>query len=130
MNIKLVFTHTFSTIRDLWKNQNQNWIFSLTNRIVGLCIILSISIIIWKWNSLPPLVPLLRSHPWGNDRLVSPFWLFAIPVSSFFWHVLNITIGFWLTRDHRIFTQVLFLASIIISVLSAIITVAVIFLVI
>jgi hypothetical protein len=129
MNIKKIFTQSFTYIREIWTVHNQNWMFPLTNRIVGLCILLSISIIIWKWNSLPPLVPLLRSHPWGEDRLVSPFWLFLIPLSCLFWHTVNITIAFSLTREHRIFTQVLFLSSVILAILSAITTVTVIFLV-
>jgi hypothetical protein len=130
MDIRNALTQSLAGTRTVWKTHNQNWIFPLTNRIVGLCVLLSVSIIIWKWNSLPPLVPLLRSRPWGGDRLVPPFWLFVIPFSTLFWHVLNINIIFWLTREHRIFTQVLLLSSIIISILSTVITVAVIFLVI
>jgi hypothetical protein len=130
MDIKKIFTHSRVTVREIWIIHNQNWIFPLTNRIVLLCIVLSISIIIWKWNSLPPLLPLLRSRPWGDDRLIPSFWIFTLPFSSFLWHMANISIVFSLTRTHRIFTQVLLLSSMIISILSAIATISVIFLVI
>jgi hypothetical protein len=130
MNIPTTFIYWTTHIRDTWRINNQNWIFPLTNRIIGLCVILSIGIIIWKWQSLPPLVPLLRSHPWGSDRLVSPYWLFLLPLASLCWHIIDITISIMFTHEHRIFTQVLLLSSMVVAILSTIITVSVIFLVI
>lgn len=32
------------------------------------------------WKNLPPEVPLLYSRPWGQDQLVSPYFLWGLPV--------------------------------------------------
>jgi hypothetical protein len=34
------------------------------------------------WRNLPPETPLLYSRPWGQDQLVSPYFLWILPFVS------------------------------------------------
>lgn len=116
-------------IGQLWIHQKQNWMFSLVNRLVLACFILSVAVIAWKWKQLPVRVPLLRSLPWGADQLAHPVWLIMLPVSSLAWHSINVVISFFVTKDNRTFTQVLFLSSLFVGIISFITVTMIIFLV-
>lgn len=45
-------------------------------------ICLQIGILAWKFNSLPPKVPLYYSLPWGESQLVNSSLLFLLPTVS------------------------------------------------
>lgn len=45
-------------------------------------ICLQIGILIWKFTSLPPQVPLFYSLPWGNSQLTNNSSLFLLPTIS------------------------------------------------
>jgi len=49
--------------------------------------------ILLKRSSLPNVVPLFYSRPWGEEQLAAKDWLFLIPGSSFVVFVLSSQIG-------------------------------------
>jgi len=57
-----------------------------------LLIISQVLLIFSVWQLLPPLVPLLYSHPWGDTQLIQPIGLFIIPGSNFIITILNLII--------------------------------------
>lgn len=97
-----------------------NWIAQLTTRLVIAVNSIAIIVLIWHWNQLPPLVPLWYSKPWGDEQLAHPFWLLVLPGSSIIWYVFTIFFVGKYLKLYRIFGQILFLAALTVSLLSAI----------
>lgn len=56
---------------ELW-----NW------RVVTAGVVVGMGLVAIYWRSLPPEVPLLYSRPWGQDQLVSPYFLIIAPIFS------------------------------------------------
>jgi hypothetical protein len=54
---------------NLWQ-----WRVTTTQAIVGF------GLLAMFWKSLPPEVPLFYSRPWGQDQLVSPYFLWTVPL--------------------------------------------------
>lgn len=80
-------------------------------------------VLIWNWRFLPPEIPLWYTKPWGEERLVAPYFL-AVPIlTAFMVYVINHSMVTRTARDHPMFARVLSLASLLISVLSAIIVI-------
>ncbi|MBI5018786.1 hypothetical protein HZB58_00755 [Candidatus Gottesmanbacteria bacterium] len=80
-------------------------------------------VLAWNWRLLPPEIPLWYSKPWGEERLVSPFFL-AIPIlTAFAVYAVNHSMVTRTARDHPMFARVLSLSSLLISILSAIIVI-------
>jgi hypothetical protein len=110
------------------KNQ-KNWIYTLSSRVILLCFIVSIAAIIWRWNLLPPFIPIWYSKAWGVERLAPLLWIFLLPIFSLIWHGVNILLSIYLMRDHYIFSQVLFVSSMFVAVFSLILVVNIVFLI-
>ncbi len=51
-------------------------------RVVAAGIVVGWGLTVIYWKSLPPEVPLLYSRPWGQDQLVSPYFLVIPPIFS------------------------------------------------
>ncbi len=51
-------------------------------RVVAAGIMVGLGLMVIYWKSLPPEVPLLYSRPWGQDQLVSPYFLIIPPIFS------------------------------------------------
>jgi hypothetical protein len=112
-----------------WKTIQKNWVIDITNKFVLVLFTLSIILVIWRWNLLPPSVPIWYSRPWGADQLAHPLWLFMFPVASLVCYVLNRALSIYLISEHLIFTQILFISSLFVSVLSFVAVVKILFLV-
>lgn len=106
-----------------------NWFISLTNKFVLVLFVLSLGLLVWQWHSLPPLVPLWYSRPWGADQLASPFLLLVLPLSSLVLYAVNIFVSTYVTAEYLIFTQMLFLSSLIVSLLSFVAILKILFLI-
>ncbi|OGG09005.1 hypothetical protein A2154_00245 [Candidatus Gottesmanbacteria bacterium RBG_16_43_7] len=117
-------------IQNTYERLSSNWIFSLSNRIVFLTAVLSVGILIWKWHDIPPQVPLWYFKSWGNDRLAEKFFLYSLPSASIFWHLINIILALIIVANHRIFTQILFITSILVAGLSMVSVIKIVFMVI
>jgi len=112
-----------------WNVIKRNWFISIVHKFVIALFILSVGLLLWRFPVLPPAVPLWFSRPWGSDQLASPYWLILLPVSSIFWYSVDLLIGIYITTEYLIFTQMLFLSSLIVSILSFITLVKILFLV-
>ena len=113
-----------------WILIKSNWIIQLTHKFVAFFIITSILAICITWSKLPPLVPLWYSRPWGVDQLAPSIFLFILPISSLIIHFINMLLSMYVTTEYLIFSQSLFLSSLIVSALSCIAVIKIIFLVI
>ncbi len=112
-----------------WIAIKNNWLIVLVNKFVIFCTITSLSAIALRWNNLPPMVPLWYSRPWGIDQLASPYWLFILPIGSLMLYSVNRAISTYVTAEYLIFTQVLYLTSLLITLLSLVTLVKILFLV-
>lgn len=112
-----------------WQLLSKNWIISMVNKFVIIAIILSVVILIWRFKSLPPQVPLWYQRPWGEDQLASPYFLILLPVGSGIIYLANGIISIYHMKDHLVFTQILFLTSLVVTLLSFITLVKILFLV-
>ncbi len=107
----------------------KNWFISLVHKFILVLFILSIGLLLWRWRVLPPMVPLWYSRPWGADQLASPYWLFILPVASLILYGINFLVGIYVTGEYLIFTQMLFLSSLVVSLLSFVALMKILFLV-
>lgn len=112
-----------------WNVIKTNWLINVVHKFVIALFILSVGLLIWRFPVLPPEVPLWFSRPWGADQLASHYWLILLPVSGIFWYGINLLIGIYVTTEYLIFTQMLFLSSLIVSLLSFITLIKILFLV-
>ena len=105
------------------------WVLSTAKKLVLTCVLVSILLLLWRFGSLPPLVPLWYSKPWGVDRLAHPLWLALLPAGSFVILVVNTIISRFLTRDMLIFTQILSVTALLVAILSLVTLTKILFLV-
>ena len=115
--------------QSVWRTLSANWIVSLSHKFVLICFVLSLGILLLRWGLLPPMVPLWYSRPWGADQMTEPYWLFLLPAASIFLYIINVLVSIYFTAEYLIFTQMLFLSSLIVSLLSFIALVKIVFLV-
>lgn len=129
----MTIVHTISIhiryIYTKWKELSSNWLVNSINKFVLLCALLSLGVIFWRWHLLPPAVPLWYTKPWGTDQLAHPYWLFLLPIGSTLIYVVNVIASVYITADYLVFTQLLFLTSFLVSFLSLITLVHILFLI-
>lgn len=118
MNVLQVYFYYTRNIITSWRRLKQNWLIGLVGKVILILGLTSAGVIVWSWKILPPAVPLWYSRPWGNERLAHPAWLTVLPLASFFWFFINILLSTFVTSDYPLFTRVLFLSSLLISVLA------------
>jgi hypothetical protein len=75
--------------------------------------IVSIGVLAIFWKHLPPQVPLLYSLPWGQDQLVSPYYLWLIPTFSILLGLLANVFGERILKDNLL--RSLFFGTILIT---------------
>lgn len=112
-----------------WILIRTNWLIQVSHKFVALLAVVSIIMIAVYWKMLPPLVPLWYSRPWGSDQLAPPIFLFFLPISSVTIHLINLAFAMYVTTEYLVFTQSLFLSSLIVSLLSFIAVIKIIFLI-
>lgn len=112
-----------------WNAIKKNWLISVVHKFVIGLFILSVALLLWRFPQLPPKVPLWFSRPWGEDQLASPYWLLLLPASSIAWYGIDFLISIYVTAEYLIFTQMLFLSSLIVSLLSFITLIKILYLV-
>jgi len=112
-----------------WIVIRKNWLVGVVHKFVIALFILSVGLLLWRFPILPPEIPLWFSRPWGEDQLASPYWLILLPVSSMIWYAIDILMAIYVTTEYLIFTQMLFLSALIVSILSFITIIKILFLV-
>ncbi len=113
-----------------WAITKSNWLIQLVHKFVIGFALISILLITLNWKQLPPLVPLWYSRPWGIDQLAKPIFLFLLPISSICIYLINTLLSMYVTAEYLIFTQSIFLSSLIVSIVSFIAVIKIIYLVI
>ncbi|MBI2404972.1 hypothetical protein HYV22_02230 [Candidatus Gottesmanbacteria bacterium] len=106
-----------------------NWVVNVSVKFSLLFFVGSLALLLFRWPVLPPAVPLWYSKPWGMEQLAHPAWLFLLPFGSLFWYALDLTIVAWQGNRYRIFTQALFLTTFLVSFLSFLTLVKILFLI-
>ncbi|MCX6793811.1 MAG: hypothetical protein NTY06_01770 [Candidatus Gottesmanbacteria bacterium] len=129
MNIFPQLPNETRRVTTTWNVIKKNWLISVVHKFVIALFILSVGLLVWRFPVLPPQVPVWFSRPWGADQLASPYWLILLPVSSIFWYGIDLVIGIYVTTEYLIFTQMLFLSALIVSILSFITLIKILFLV-
>lgn len=113
----------------VWQKIRTNWLITMIHRFIIGLFVLSVGLLLWRFPVLPPQVPLWFSRPWGTDQLASPYWLFLLPASGIVWYAINLLLSIYVTAEYLIFTQILFLSSLIVSLLSFVALVKILFLI-
>lgn len=120
---------SFLEQKPAWVHIRDNWLIRLVGRAVLFLNAAAALVILIRFTKLPPLVPLWYSHPWGTDQLATPLWLFILPVGSIFLHSINLAISVFFTAEYLVFTQMIFLTSFLVSLLSFITLIKIVFLI-
>ncbi|MCJ7826316.1 hypothetical protein MUP56_01725 [Patescibacteria group bacterium] len=122
MNILTKFSIRISSAAknevDKLASLHKNTIILWSSRMTVLLIFSCLTLLLMSWNKLPTQVPLWYSKPWGADRLAPPLYLFLLPSASFGWYIINSLISVHVTKDHLVFSQILFLSSLLVSIFS------------
>ncbi len=71
-----------------------------------------------KFRNLPPVVPLYYSLPWGDEQLVSSYYLFILPSSLILLFILNYLVSKFITSTEILLVQILMWATTFSAVLS------------
>ena len=89
------------------------------NRIIGLgqFVVCTLYILV-SWHRIPPAVPLWYSKPWGIDRLVPPYMLLLLPITTIIIYGINTYISNKIYALHPIYARVLLLTTMLISIIS------------
>ncbi len=109
--------------------KENNWVLTLSRRLAIASIVASATLLLWRYSSLPPLVPLWYDKPWGTDRLAHPLWLSLLPAGSLAILIINTIAGRTITRDMLIFTQILAATAVLVAALSLVTITKILFLV-
>lgn len=84
---------------------------------------------IWKWNDLPPLLPLFYSLPKSSDQLGTPLTLLLLPALSLFLFILDFTLSSLIFAKSRLASEILIIIAVSTSFLLLITYIKIIFLV-
>jgi len=129
MNVLMSLSDHLRHIGITWCSHNRNWVIAAANKLILVFIVSSFVAIVWRWHLLPPMVPLWYSRPWGTDRLAAPAWLFILPIGSLFWYMVSVVMTTYVTIEYLIFTQIAYLATLLVSFLSFVTLIKILFLV-
>jgi len=125
MNIK----EPFQKHSTAWSQVKTNWLIQATGRIVIALNLASLISIIMLWGKLPPAVPLWYSRPWGADQLAPPLALFILPAGSILVYLINLGLAIFFISEYLVFIQMMFLTSLLVSFLSCIAIIKIVFLI-
>lgn len=129
MRLLIIIKREFRHVGSTWKLLSLNWLVALVNKFVFVFFFLSLVALVWRWRLLPPQVPLWYYKPWGVEQLTSPYWLFILPLASILVYFANILISVYFTPEYLVFIQTLSLTSLLVSFLSFVTLVKILFIV-
>jgi len=128
MKVIFPFKNPGGIFQDL-NNPHATWEYRLATIAVFTQLIIGAAALLWYWRFLPPKIPLWYSRPWGEERLTSPFFLLLPLFNSLVVYGLNQIIIVTSVHEHPMFVRVLYLTSLLISILGAIIVIRIVTLV-
>ncbi len=109
-NIKNIYKEFRKLWDDEWVRRSSIWIL--------VSILFSLGVILWKWQSLPPVVPFWYSRAWGADQLAPTVFLFIFPISTFFWYFFTTGVALIIAKQYQVFLHVLYLTSLVTALLT------------
>ncbi|SRR5574344_363082 len=101
----------FSFLGRFWQEKVNSVIF----RWNLFFIIIQLAVIIFKFNALPPKVPLYYSLPWGESQLGNASSLFLLPVFSITILLLNNLLANFFLKSIPLLSRLLVIVSVIFS---------------
>lgn len=104
-------------------NLGRFWQEKINSKILRwniIFIIIQIAFLFWKFNSLPPQVPLYYSLPWGESQLAQASLLFIFPTISLILLLINHLFAISLTKTSLLLSRILLIISLIFSFLALI----------
>jgi len=84
--------------------------------------IMQFAFVWYKYNDLPPDIPLFYSRPWGAEQLASSSSAFLLPVITFIVIILNNFLAVFLLRSNSLLSRLLVITSLLFAILSFIAT--------
>ena len=120
---------SLKSIKDQMDVLAGNWVTKLGLRISFVNIGLSLLILALSFHRLPPEIPLLYSHPYGEGRLVLAWKLWMLPLTSLGITVISMRMAGEEIEKDKLLSQVIIGASGLVSLMSLISVVKVVFLV-
>lgn len=111
---KIVFF--LSRIGKLWQEKTNQQVI----RYVIIIIVFEIGYLVFRFNSLPPQVPLFFSLPWGEKQLASASSLFVLPGFTILVTFFNYFIAALIPQSQFFFRRLLIIFSLIFSLITAI----------
>jgi len=102
-------------------NLGRFWQEKINSKILRwnvIFIIIQIAFLFWKFNSLPPQVPLYYSLPWGESQLTQTSLLFIFPIISLILLLINHLFSISLVKTSLLLSRILLAISLIFSFLS------------
>lgn len=115
MNFNSIF-QPLANLGNFWQERANTKIF----RWNLIFIITQIVFLFWKFNLLPPQVPLYYSLPWGESQLTQASLLFLLPTISLILLLINHLFAISLTKISLLLSRLLLSISLVFSFLSLI----------
>jgi len=103
-----------------FRHLHKNTIIRYASMVTLFLITSSLVLLLLSWDRLPTEIPLWYSRPWGQDRLAHPSWLFLLPGASFLWYGMDSFLSLHVTKNHLVFSQILFLSAVSVSIFSCV----------
>ncbi len=118
-----------NSVSTLLGTSSTNWVVKTSQKLVLIAIAISLALFLWKYATLPPLVPLWYGKAWGTDRLAHPLLLLLLPGGSFVVLIINIIAEKIIAHDMLVFAQILAISTLLVATLSLVTLTKILFLV-
>lgn len=99
------------------------------SKLFILVFVIFLIIIIWKWKSLPPDLPLFYSLPRGNSQLGSPLLLLLLPGFSVLVFVINLILSALFYGEEKLIAKMLIITGMVVTILFLITFIKIVFLI-
>jgi hypothetical protein len=116
MSLFTNISYGLGSLGKFWQQRNNGQIF----RSNLLVITVQIVYLIYKFNDLPPQVPLYYSLPWGESQLASASQLFFLPTFSIIFGLINNLLAATIFAKITLLSKLLVITSLLISILSSV----------
>lgn len=73
--------------------------------------LISITMLLFSYTHLPPLIPLFNQFPWGDARLGSPLQLFIPCILGFMILIINLFLANFVYLKHPLLSRILSLST-------------------
>ncbi|HAP37738.1 hypothetical protein A2574_00530 [Candidatus Shapirobacteria bacterium RIFOXYD1_FULL_38_32] len=107
-------SHSLGNLGKFWQQKNNSQVLRSNLLIITVQIVL----LIYKFNDLPPQVPLFYSLPWGEPQLAPASQLFFLPTFSIVFSLINNLLAATIFSKTTLLSKLLVVSSLVISILS------------